>query len=582
MLFKELANYFEKLEKTTSRNEMTEILAQLLKEIKDPKEAKYSAYLSLGILAPSYEQVELNIAEKTMLKILALSFGVFENKVLALFKQKGDLGIAAQELAKNQKGEDLSIAQIYQELYQISQYQGTGSLELKINHFAKLLKKLSPLEVRYIVRIPLGKLRLGFSDLTILDAISLAEKGDKSLRPLIERAYNLVADIGKIVEIFKKEGIKGLEKIKVVPGVPIRMSAAERVTTPQEIIEKMEGESAIEPKYDGFRLQVHLFKEGKDLKIKFFSRNLEDVSYMFPDLKEKLLKYKDHTLIFEGEAIGYNPNTGEFLPFQETIQRKRKYDIEEMAKDIPLKLFVFDILYLDGKELLNLPFIERRKLIEKIFPPPESEEDIVATNLIFTKDPKVIQELFEQYVSEGLEGILAKKPSALYEAGSRGFHWIKLKRSYHSKLADTIDALIMGYYKGKGKRAEFGIGAFLIGVLDEKSQTFKTIAKVGTGPTDEEWREIRKRCDQFKVKEKPKEYQVIKDLNPDVWVKPKIVVEITADEITKSPVHTAFQDKEGKGLGLRFPRFLRFREDKDPYQVTTEEEILKLYQLQRK
>lgn len=575
MTFGEFSKYLARLERTPSRNEMTAILAELLKALK-PAEARQAIYLSLGQLAPAYAGLELNIAEKLMFKILARAYGAAEAEVIRLFKQKGDLGFVAELLAGAKKpAQTLVVTQVYQALSAIAQTSGAGSVAGKVQAFSQLLQSVDGLSARFIVRIPLAKLRLGFSDVTILDALSYVAAGDKSRRPVIERAFNVSADIGQVVAVFKAQGVAGLKKIAATPGVPIRMSAAERLPNAQSIIDKL-GRAISEPKYDGFRIQVHVFEK----QVKIFSRNLENTTAMFPDIAAAAQKLPVKSIIFEGEAISYNPDTDEFRPFQETMQRKRKHDIGLFAEQMPLQIFAFDILYINGEEVLNKPFRERRQILEKVFPPAASDEAIVATRSDTVDNASALEKLFDEYVAEGLEGVIVKKMDAPYQAGARGFHWIKFKRAMRGELADTIDAVVMGYYRGRGKRSGFGIGAFLAGVYDPKAERFKSVAKIGTGLTDEEWREMRRRADGLKRAVPLKNYVVVKNLAPDVWVKPGLVVEIQADEITRSPIHTAAQDKEGVGLALRFPRLVKFRADKTPEQATSEKELVALFKMQ--
>jgi DNA ligase-1 len=340
----------------------------------------------------------------------------------------------------------------------------------------------------------------------------------------------------------------------------------------EEIIKKI-GRCLIEPKYDGFRLQIHY----QDKKVRLYSRSLEDVTYMYPDIVfsvEKEIKAKE--IIFEGEAIGYNQKTSKFLPFQETVQRKRKFNIEEKVKEVPLKLFVFELLYLNGENYLNQHYLARRKKLEIII---KSDKNIKDNNILLApteliSDAQKINTLFSKAVDQGLEGIIAKKINGIYQPGARGWNWIKFKKSYASKINDTVDCLIIGYDLGKGKRTGFGIGAFLVGVYDEKNDRFVTVAKIGTGLTDEEWKKLRLQSAKFKIKNKPKNYFVDKMMECDVWLAPAIVVEIRADEISKSPVHTA-------GLALRFPRLERFREDKKPEETTTLKEIKEIFNHQK-
>jgi DNA ligase-1 len=429
--------------------------------------------------------------------------------------------------------------------------------------------------------------------MTILDALSWMEKGDKSLRKVIETAYHVRPNLGYIAKVIKEKGVSFCKKITPSVFTPILMMKAERLSSAKEILEKI-GPCAVESKYDGFRLQIHYSKEKDDVKI--FSRNLEEVSSMYPDI---VLGVKNEievkNIIFEGEAIGFNPQTGDFLPFQETVQRKRKYGVEEKSKEIPLKIFAYELLYLDDSSFIHHPFEERRKALEKVV---AKKKDILKNTILLApqqivSSDKKLELIFYDAVSRGLEGIVAKKLDGIYQAGARGWNWIKFKRSYSSKIEDTIDCLVMGYDVGKGKRVSFGIGAFLVGVFDENNDLYVTVAKIGTGLSDEEWRLLFQKCQKIKVKDKPKNYLVDKTMACDVWVLPSLVVEIRADEITRSPVHTAGRKmkltKTGQaeevdipGFALRFPRLERFRDDKNPNELTTLSELEKLYHSQKR
>jgi len=569
MTFKELSQYLEKLEKTSSRNEITSILSELFRK-STPAEIDKTVYLVLGSLAPSYQGIVLNIAERMMLRIIALAYDEDINKVKALYKEKGDLGTVAEELASGAGG-SITVAEVHGALLDIANEAGEGSQEKKISRMAKLLGELTPLGARYVARIPVGKLRLGFSDMTILDALSFMVAGDKSARPEIETAFNVFVDIGVIAQIVKAKGLAGLKGIKPTAGTPIRPSLAERLPSAEKILEKIGPKVAIEPKYDGFRAQVHVYSEGGKRKVSIYSRNLENTTHMFPDLTQAISDLKVKTAIFDSEAIGYEPGSGKFLPFQETVQRKRKHDIEEIAKRLPLKLFVFDILFKDSKSYIEAPFSERRKVLEDTIGKKGAKLEI--TRQETTDSAERIRDLIQTYLSEGLEGAMIKKIDAPYKAGARGFHWIKYKKNTGGGVADTIDCLVLGINKGRGKRAGFGVGAFLVGV--RQGEKFKSVSKIGTGLTDEQWRELDKRARALEVREKPKQYELHKNLEPDVWVKPSLVVEILADEITKSPIHSA-------GLALRFPRLIRFRDEKSPEQATTTVELESLYAMQKK
>ncbi len=591
MRFRRLCEYFQKIEKTAARNEITAILADLVKEASGDEIGKIT-YLSLGRLAPIFEPVEFFLAAKMLVRILAQASSVSEEKVTAMYKKTGDLSPVVGELFPERgRGEGLTVPDVYQSLLEIAEASGTGSQARKVDLFVRLLKQLDSLSAYYVVRIPLGRLRLGFSELTLLDALSWSKTGDKSLREEIEAAYNVQPDIGLIAQIFKRDGSAGLRKIGAKVGLPILPSRCQRLNTAGEIMEKMGGKAAAEPKFDGSRAQVHLgvgrtkikaaqgvldlegFAKDKQLPVKIFSRNLEEVTPMFPDLALAATKYiKAQSAILDGEALGYDPKTGKFLPFQETIQRKRKYQVKEMMGQVPLQLFVFDLLALDGESLLGRPFSERRSLLEGII---KANETIKLAPQTIVTSAKQLQKLFDEAIKKGLEGLVVKNLAGEYQAGARGFNWVKFKGEM-----DTIDVVVLGYYFGRGKRNKFGIGAFLVGVHDE-DDTYKTIAKIGTGLSDEQWVEMRKRCHKIAVKNPPKNVVVDKALNPDVWVEPSIVVTIKADSITRSPLHTAGETAKESGLALRFPRLVDFREDKAPEDSTQVSEVEEMFGLQR-
>lgn len=580
MNFSQICQYFSQLEQTPSRLKMTEILAELFDKAESGEIDKI-VYLSLGGLAPKYSGIEINMAEKMMIRAVVLATNSDLATIIKEYKKLGDLGETVFQIKKDQSKTIIKVGEIFAKLLEIAKDAGLGSQERKVNKMSELVKQVDNLSAKYLVRIPLKKLRLGFSEMTILDALSWSKTGDKSLRKKLEAGFSVFSDIGQIAKIFKQKGIEGIEKITSKIGIPILPAKAERLATPEEILVKMEGECLLEPKYDGFRVQIHFDKNKKidnqenqtlfflkkeEFLVKIFSRNLEDMTYMFPDIAEKLKNIKVQSAIIDGEAIAYSPKTGKFLSFQETVQRKRKHDILAKAKEIPLKVFCFDLLNLNGQSLLSMPFWQRRQELEKIIT-PDKNNLILLTQQILVKAPEEFNKFFDQVVGEGLEGLMAKKSDSVYQAGARNFNWVKYKAGMTKELSDTIDCVVMGYYKGLGKRNEFGLGAFLVGIPDQGK--IMTVSKIGTGLTDLQWREMYQRIEKIKVSQKPKEYEVNKNLYPDVWCEPKLVVEIEADTITKSPIHTA-------GLALRFPRLKNFRDDKDLTQATSLQELKKL------
>lgn len=572
MLFGELAQYFKKIESTPKRNEMVEILADLFKKA-DKEEIDKIIYLLNGRVAPDYEKIEFGMSEKLVLRAISLALDISTLELERFYKEVGDLGELIVKYYED-KGKDLSVSETFKTLCEIANLAGEGSVDAKVNKLAYLINSLTTEGGKYLVRIVLGKLRLGVGEPTIMDALSFAKVKDKGLRPYIERAFNITSDLGYVAKVFWEGGVDALKKLKVEVGRPIRMALAERVSRIEDIIKKL-GKCSVEPKFDGFRCQIH--KKGN--KVRIFSRNLEDNTYMFPDLVEAILQQiPNEEIIIEGEAISYNPETGEFYPFQITVQRKRKYNISEMVELYPLQLFAFDLLYSDGEDITSLPYLRRRNKLEEVI---KEGDKIFVTKNIITNDPKEIQAFFEECITEGLEGIVAKRLDAPYQAGVRNFNWIKMKRSYQSHLSDTIDCVILGYFKGRGHRAKFGIGALLVGVYDRERDVFKTVAKIGTGPTEEEWVKFRELLDEISLDTKPNNVESL--IEPDIWVEPKYVVVVQADEITRSPVHTAGREIDGLGFALRFPRVIGFiREDKGAYEATTIEEIFNMYKTQKK
>lgn len=638
MTFSKLAQYFEKLEATSKRLELVDILSKLFKE-SDAAEIGKICYLIQGRVAPFFEPVEIGMAEMMVAQSVGRAFGPTpsrnaglrgvnksKDEVIKLYRKKGNMGLAAAQLSRDTRhgtrDTKLSVSEVFDDLSKIAKFSGVGTVEQKVSTLANILTKLDPISVKHVVNIPLGTLRLGIGDPTVMDALSIAKTGKKDLRGQVEDAYNKTSDLGYIAEIFFRRGEKGLQEVELVVGKPVRPALAERLPNADEVIKRVGDKFAAEPKFDGFRVQIHLdrrrgFKvsasraviarndndeaileirspsevytefveRARDDKsanlVRIFSRNLEDMTHAFPDLVEGVLKeVKAKSAILEGEAIAYNPMTQEFLPFQETTKRRRKYKIEEKAKELPLVCFAFDVLYLDGHDITQKPYSQRRKLLEKTV--STSNQTIRLAEERILQSAKQIQEFFNESISEGLEGIMIKKLDSPYKAGGRGFHWIKFKRAQSGQLNDTVDCVLLGVYSGRGKRTEFGVGGLLVGVYDKARDEFVTISRVGTGLTDEEFRKVNEIAKHLKVSHKPA--RVNAKIEPSFWLEPKVVLEIYADEITRSPIHTAGRDeKTGTGFALRFPRLVKFREeDKRPEDATTVEEIEKMYRNQYK
>jgi len=572
---------------------MTRILAELFTKVNDD-EIGPICYLLEGRVAPLFEPVEFGIADQFMIRAIARATDVPISAVKEAFAKTGDLGTAAELLAGREGAgkqaaayeqtallttekemlatRDSSVLDVFSVLTTIANTQGAGSQEKKVELLAGLLAGVDPGSVRYLVRIPLGKLRLGFSDMTILDGLSWMLVGDKSKRELLENGWSVRSDLGFIARTVKREGIAGIERIQPSIGTPIVPALCQRIGTTEEMIAKM-GEVDAEPKFDGVRTQIHFIRgnEKNPDVIASFSRNLENTTAMYPELAALGTALKAESVVLDTEAVGYDEKTGNFVPFQETVTRKRKHDIDSASRGIPLRFFVFDILMKDGLSLLDEPLSVRRQILRETL---REGGPFSMTDHIVTSDPGVLRSYHTTQREKGLEGIVVKQWSSTYEPGRKGFRWVKLKEEEgkSGKLTDTIDCVIMGYSRGEGKRSGFGIGQFLVGISD--GDVFATISKIGTGISDELWQTLELRLSKLKVTQKPKEYaQTDKMLVPDYWIAPSVVVEIAADDLTVSPVH-------GAGYALRFPRLVRIREDKSPNEATTKEEIVRMYREQ--
>ena len=474
----------------------------------------------------------------------------------------------------------LTLLEVYKRLEQLQAISGTGSQEEKASTLIALLSEMDAVSAMVVIRIVLGTMRLGFSDMTLIDALSWMVTGDKSLRARLEHGYNVCADIGSIAYLLKEQGIDAVAHLTPTLGIPIRPAAAERGASAAAVIERL-GPCVAQPKLDGFRLQIHIDKTHTEPRIWFYSRNLQDMSQMFPDVHKALEPLDVHSVIFEGEAIVYDEATHSFLHFQETVKRKRKHDIEEVAESLPLRLFLFDILYLNGESVMHKTHEQRRSLLEGLFKGYKNDVvQVIEERRCNTV--KELQDYFDEQITRGLEGLVVKRPDAIYQPGKRNFNWIKLKRHQEGHLTDTIDTVVLGYYSGRGKRAGFGIGAFLVGVYNDKKDRYETVAKIGTGLTDAEFVELKAKCDALASDEQPHNVVCAPELRPDVWVYPQIVTIVLADEITQSPLHAAGKTETASGLALRFPRFMGYSLDKEPTQATTVHELRELYQLQFK
>ncbi len=579
MRYAVLADAYEKLESTPKRLEMTDFLVALFREV--PKdEIDRVVYLTQGRVFPDYAGIELGLAEKLAIRAIAQASGDREEIIEDAWKRTGDLGLVAEErLAKRKQmrfgGEDLTVAKVYAGLKEIATSSGGGSQERKLRYFEELLTDATSKEAKYLARTVVGKMRLGVADMTIVDALA-ATYAVKEERDRVERAYNVSSDLGEVARVLAHQGLDGLGSIHLKLFRPIRSMLAERLETLEEILERL-GECALEYKYDGLRVQAHISGQ----KIQLYSRQLENITEQFPEIVKGLkTAIKAREAIVEGEAVPVDANTGEFLPFQEVSRRRgRKTDVDRMAQEFPVTLFTFDCLLKEGEDLTTRSYMERRKALDSVL--RESERAKRATNRI-TADVKVAEAFFDEALQAGCEGLMAKNLASTYEAGARGFQWIKFKKEYSTELSDTIDLVAVGAFAGRGKRAGT-YGALLMAAYDAGADVFRTTCKLGTGFDDETLFGLKERFKPFTILHR--HARVDSKLIPDAWFEPRAVLEVKGAEITVSPVHTCAQDaiREGAGLAVRFPRFTgRWRDDKKPEDATTQKELLEMYRGQLK
>ncbi|MBI2126619.1 MAG: ATP-dependent DNA ligase, partial [Thaumarchaeota archaeon] len=536
-MYSAVAEAYEALEKTTKRLELTDILTNLFKQT--PKELiDKVVYLTQGKLYADFVGVEIGIAEKLATRVISSVSGVSEDKVERIYREVGDLGGAALEVLKEKTqvtlfSEPLTVERVYSTLEKTAKTAGAGSIEAKLGHLSHLLTDASPLEAKYIIRTVTGKLRLGIADYTVLDALAIAYTGDKANRAELERAYNLSSDLGLVAREVATGGLKRIKSFKVKVGNPIRPMLAERMESAKEILEKLGGKVVAEYKLDGERLQLHISPDS----VSIFSRRLENITSHYPDIT-KLVRsgIKGKRAIIEGEAVAIDIDTGDYLPFQELMHRRRKYGIEEAVEQYPVSLNLFDILYLDGSDLTAFPYTGRRKKLEGIL---NGSDRLRIVPAITSSDSDEIEKYMEEAITNGCEGLVIKDMNSPYRAGAREFLWVKLKREYRSELTDTVDLVVVGGFYGRGRRAG-RYGALLLASYDKGADMFRTVCKVGTGFTDEDLMKLYEMLQDSKIKHRHS--RVDSKMEADVWFVPNLVLEIIGSETTLSPIHTAKMD----------------------------------------
>jgi len=580
MEFSIIAEIFERMESTTKRIELTNLLVELLK--KTPKKIIPNAvYLLQGIIRPNFEGVELGVAEKLAIRAISKSSGLSIKKIEEDYKKCGDLGITASNILKLKTqttftAEKITLERVYETLFRIAKLGGKGSQDLKMKYISSLLNDATPLEAKFVLKILLGTLRLGIAENTIMDALAIAFTGKKENKEQIENAYNVSSDLGKVSLLIATDGIDEIKKFKISLFSPIRPMLADRVKSEKEAIKKMPEKFAAEYKLDGERVQIH--KQANEVVL--FSRRLENITQYYPDIVENVKKSLSvNEGVFEAEIVPVNENTGEFLPFQELMHRRRKYKLEKAISQYPITVNFFDVLYFDKKDCLNLEYSERRKILEKLV---NEDNFLKLVPMLLVKNENEIEDFLENSINSGCEGLMLKTLDAPYRAGARGSNWLKLKREYRNELGDSLDLIVIGGYFGRGRRTGL-YGTLLLGTYNPDKDNFPSVCKVGTGFTDESLDQLYQILSN-KITLK-KNSRVVSEMEADVWFEPELVLEIVASEITLSPIHKTGLNliRKGSGFALRFPKFTgKIRFEKAVEDASTDEEVLTLYKGQSK
>ena len=577
-----IADSYQKIESTTKRLEMTDYLVELLKKTPQDEISKV-VYLTQGKLYPDFLGIEMGVAEKLAIKALLRATGGRASVVQLELQKSGDIGETAEkQLAKRKQStfftKTLTVERVYDTLEKLAKTSGSGAVDTKMALLAGLLTDASPNEAKWLIRTVTGNLRLGIADMTVLDALAISYGGGKEAREEIERAYNISSDLGRVSSVVAESGLEGIRRFQVIVFEPIRPMLAERLGVPEEILEKFRGKCVAEYKYDGERVQAH--KKGS--KVTLFSRRLENISDQYPDAVELIRNNVNaKEAILEAECVAIDLETGDMRPFQELMHRRRKYGVEAAIEQYPISLFMFDALFVDGQDLTQAPFPQRRKILERIIKP---NDRVKPASQKLVKNPKELEDFFEEAIEDGCEGLMCKSISkdSVYQAGSRGWLWIKYKRDYKSEMTDTVDLVVVGAFHGRGKRVGT-YGALLLATYDEKADTFETVTKCGTGFTDEDLSKLHEMLQKHVVPRKNSRVQSM--LEADVWFEPTVVLEILGAEVTLSPIHMAAMDsiRKGSGLAIRFPRFTgKYRTDKSPEDATSSKEIVEMYNAQLK
>ncbi len=626
MEYATLVSFFERLEATTKRLEMTAILVEML-DASEPAEMTPIVRLMQGKVAPDWDGIELGLAEKMVLQVLGKAAGLNMKAdglqvATKAYHDAGDLGEAAKALMAKKGGarqvglmsfgepdeKHLDVSEVFARLRAIADVTGAGSQDEKQGLLSSLLADVSPTESKFIIRTVAGRARLGVAELTFLEALAAwhVGKGVRSVtemepedraehervKAVLEQGFDVRSDLAVVAQALADHGLDAVAALDVEHGTPLRPMAAERLKTIPEILDKHDGRSAAEYKYDGLRLQCHVTPDS----VKLFSRRLEDLTDQFPDAQQMLRDaFQGTSAIVEGEVVAWDATAGRMRPFQDISRRRgRKTGLGEDARqetalaeggatastmmdEVPVKVFLFDCMALDGTSIMDRPYDERRRRMMEAFP---ETAHVAASTMEVCEDAAALETFFLQAVDDGAEGVMCKALQAPYKAGNRGFDWIKYKTDYNAELVDTMDLVVIGAFRGRGRRAGW-YGALLMAAHDPDTGTFQSVCKLGTGFDDETLMGLEAKFADHASQERPS--NVRSEMVPDIWFHPATVMEVQAFELTLSPTHRAAWGviKEGAGLAARFPRFSgRWRDDKAAEQATTVDELLSMYRQQ--
>ena len=580
MKFSIISDALQKMEETSKRLELTDILVKLIQEIPEDVISK-AIYLIQGKLRPNFEGVELGIAEKLVMRAMSKSSGIPLKNIEQDYNKGGDLGQTAENILREKiqttfTSETITLEKVYETLFKIAKLEGKGSQEMKMRYVSSMLNDATPQEAKFILKILLGTLRLGIAENTVMDALAIAFTGKKENREVIENAYNVSSDLGKVAEVLSVDGIEQIKRFQIKLFSPIRPMLADRIKSEEDTVKKFQEEFAAEFKLDGERAQIHKQKD----RIMIFSRSLENITSYYPDIVEKISeRIVAENVILEAEVVAMNSNSGDFLPFQELMHRRRKYEIEDAVTKYPITVNFFDVLFSDEKNCMDMKYLERRKLLEKIIK-QDNFARLIPMSVIESEEQ--ILEVLENSINSGCEGLMLKHLDSTYRAGIRGSNWLKLKREYQNELGDSLDLVVVGAFFGKGRRTG-KYGTLLLATYNDEEDTFPSICKVGTGFTDESLDQLYQILSpKVTLKKNPR---IVSEMEADVWFEPELVIEIVASEITQSPIHKTALDKikENAGLALRFPKFTgKIRTEKNSEDASTDEEVIALFKVQKK